>query len=179
MNIRTILVPVDFSVCSMLVTRQAAALASQLGAKVVILHVSELPVGVSALSHVQPAGVDTTVADFLDNDNHTLLRPFLAAAEDAGAAAEVRVRVGPVVPAILAAAEESLADLIVIGTHGRTGLARVVLGSVAESVAHKAHVPVMLVRRESRPECRRESCEWCPHEGRSPAEQKIAAESQG
>jgi nucleotide-binding universal stress UspA family protein len=178
-NIRTILVPVDFSVCSMLVTQQAARLASQLNAKVVILHVSELPTGVPAGSHVQPAGVDSTVADYLDTDNRALLRPFLAVAADAGAEAEIQVRVGPVVPGILAAAEESHADLIVIGTHGRTGLARVVLGSIAESVAHKAHVPVMLVRRESRPECRRESCEWCPHEGRSAAEQKIAAESLG
>ena len=141
MNIRTILVPVDFSVCSMLVTRQAAGLAAKLGAKVVVLHVSELPAGVPAQSHVHPEGVDRTVVDFLSADTSELLRPFSAAATEAGALAEVRVRVGPVVPGILAAAAECQADLIVIGTHGRTGLARVVLGSVAESVAHKAVSP--------------------------------------
>lgn len=179
MNIRTILVPVDFSKCSLLVTRQAAGLAARLGARIVVFHVSELPADVAAGAHVRPDGVDRTAAEYLAADSRERLASFAEAAHEVGAEAEVDVAFGPVVPTILAAADALGADLIVIGTHGRTGLARIVLGSVAEGVAHKAHVPVMLVRRESRPECARASCEWCPHEGRSPAEQKIAAESQG
>jgi len=54
-----------------------------------------------------------------------------------------------------------------------------VLGSVAEAVARSAHVPVMLVRREVRPECGRDSCDWCTHHGRSAAEDRVAVESQG
>lgn len=179
MNIRTILVPVDFSVCSMLVTRQAAGLATRLGARLVVLHVAELPAGLSPDTHVRPEGVDTTAADYLCTDARERLAPFAEAARELGAAEELDVRFGPVVSTILRAADDTQADLIIIGTHGRTGLARIVLGSVAEGVAHRAHVPVMLVRRESRPECARESCEWCPHDGRSAAEENIAGESQG
>ncbi|MDP2316398.1 MAG: universal stress protein [Pseudomonadota bacterium] len=179
MNIRTILVPVDFSTCSLLVTRQAAALAARLGARLVVLHVSELPADLAADAHVRPDGVAQTAADYLTADAREQLASFAGAAREVGATADIEVKVGSVVPTILAAADALAADLIVIGTHGRTGLARIVLGSVAEGVAHRAHVPVMLVRRESRPECARQSCEWCPHEGRSPAEEKIAAESQG
>jgi nucleotide-binding universal stress UspA family protein len=175
MNIRTILVPVDFSVCSMLVTRQAAGLATRLGARLVVLHVAELPAGVSPETQVRPEGVDISASDYLCADARERLAPLADAARELGAAAELEVRFGPVVPTILQAADATQADLIILGTHGRTGLARIVLGSVAEGVSHK----VMLVRRESRPECARESCEWCPHEGRSAAGEKIAGESQG
>lgn len=179
MNIQTILVPVDFSTCSMLVTRQAAGLAAKLGARVVVLHVATLPESLDAGAHVAPEGVDRTAGDYLVTDSLERLKPFVETAQELGAPAEASVRLGPVVPTILAAADADRADLILLGTHGRTGLARVVLGSVAEGVAHKAHVPVMLVRRESRPECARESCEWCPHDDRSPAEKRLAAESTG
>jgi nucleotide-binding universal stress UspA family protein len=179
MNIRTILVPVDFSACSLLVTRQAAGLAARLEARLVVLHIAELPPGVSPATHIRVDGEDHTAAEYLGDDTLARLAPFAEAARTHGVAVEVEVRFGPVVPSILVAADAIHADLIVIGTHGRTGLARVVLGSVAEGVAHKAHVPVMLVRRESRPECARESGEWCPDEGRSPAEERVAAESQG
>lgn len=179
MNIRTILVPVDFSVCSMLVTRQAAGLATRLDARVVVLHVAELPGNLAPNTHVHPGGVEQTAGEYLLADTRARLAPFVEAAREGGATAEADVRIGPVVPTILAAVESLGADLIVIGTHGRTGLARLVLGSVAEGVAHRAHVPVMLVRRETRPECARQSCEWCPNEGRSPAETRMAVESEG
>ncbi len=179
MDIRTILVPVDFSTCSLLVTRQAAGLGARLGARVVILHVAELPSDVKPDTHVRPEGADRTASDYLVADTRERLEPFAAAARELGATVDVDVRVGPVVSTIADTSTSIGADLIVMGTHGRTGLARLVLGSVAEGVAHVSHVPVMLVRRESRPECARESCEWCPHEGRSPAEQRLAGESQG
>jgi len=179
MNIQTILVPVDFSTCSLLVTRQAAGLAARLGARVIVLHVAELPASLPADAPVRADGSRQTAGEYLLADSRERLVPFVDAATGAGATVELDARVGPVVPTILAAAAERGADLIVIGTHGRTGLARIVLGSVAESVAHQAHVPVMLVRRESRPECARASCEWCPHEGQSPAEARIAAETDG
>lgn len=179
MNIQTILVPVDFSTCSMLVTRQAAGLAARLGARLVILHAAELPSGVSAGTHLAPDGVDRTAADYLVSDTRERLAAFAELARELRVDAEIQVILGPVVPTIVAASESVHADLIVIGTHGRSGLARVMLGSVAEGVAHKAHVPVMLVRRETRPECKRASCEWCPHDGRSPAEERVAAESSG
>ncbi len=179
MNIRTILVPVDFSACSMLVTQQGAGLATRLGANLIVLHVADLPTGLPPDTLVCPEGTEATAADYLIADCRSRLAPFVEAARALGATADLDVRVGPVVPTILSAAASTQSDLILLGTHGRTGLARLVLGSVAEGVAHQAHVPVMLVRRESRPECARQSCEWCPHDGRSPAAARLDAESQG
>lgn len=179
MNVRTILVPVDFSTCSLLVTRQAAGLAARLGARVVILHVAELPRHLSAEATLELDGVQRTAEGHLVAESNERLVAFTEAARELGAEADVEVRVGPVVPTILSAVDSLGADLVIIGTHGRTGLARIVLGSVAEGVAHQAHVPVMLVRRESRPECKRESCEWCPHALTSPVESRLAAEREG
>lgn len=179
MNVRNILVPVDFSTCSMLVTRQAAGLAAQLGARVVVLHVAALPEGVSAGAKLQGASGEQRADDFLVEDTTARLVPYAEAARAAGVEAVVDVAIGPVVPTILARADAQQADMIIIGTHGRTGLARAVLGSVAEAVSHQAHVPVLLVRRETRPECNRASCAWCPHDGHSPAEDRVAAEAQG
>ena len=117
--------------------------------------------------------------EYLQADALVQLQPFRETVEAAGVKVELQVLMGSVIPTILTVTDATGADLIVMGTHGRTGLARVMLGSIAEGVAHKAHVPVMLVRRESRPECARENCEWCPHEGRSRAEERIAAEGEG
>ena len=140
---------------------------------------TELAHGLPAAAHLKSGGADQTVGELALGDARASLLPFAAAAKEAGVPVELLARLGPVVPGILAAAEESGADLILIGTHGRSGAARLVLGSVAEAVAHAAHVPVMLVRRETRPECRRASCDWCPHEGLSRVEEQIEAEQQG
>lgn len=179
MNIRTILVPVDFTSCSLRVTQQAAQFAARLGARVVVLHVAELPVGLPPDARVEPEGVPRSAADYVVADARTRLAGFEAEARAMGAGVEIDVRVGPVVQTILAAAEATHADLVVMGTHGRTGAVRFVLGSVAEGVARRAHMPVMLLRRESRPDCKRESCEWCPLDGRSPAEVRILDETTG
>lgn len=179
MNIRHILVPIDWSTCSRLVTGQAAGLAARLGARLTVLHVAELPPGVGTNTHVHPDGVEVSVGDALRADTEARLGPFLAEVRASGVEGAVVVRLGAVVRSILEVAEELPADLIVLGTHGRSGIARLVLGSVAESVAREAHVPVMLMRREPRPECDRGDCAWCGIEGRSPVEAHIAAETEG
>ncbi|HLF70653.1 MAG TPA: universal stress protein, partial [Dehalococcoidia bacterium] len=56
------------------------------------------------------------------------------------------LKVGKPAPEIIAAAKEWRADLIVIASHGRSGLGRLVLGSVAQAVVHEAHCPVLIVR---------------------------------
>ncbi len=179
MTFDKILVPVDFSTCSLMVAREAAELAAKLGARIVLLHVSDLPAGLSADAHVSPEGADTTAGAFATSDADRRMVGFVAACEAAGAPVELRTEVGAVVPTILSAIDRVGAGLVVMGTHGRTGLARLVLGSVAEGVAHRAHVPVMLIRREARPSCRHTSCDWCVEGGRSPAEEQLQAESVG
>jgi nucleotide-binding universal stress UspA family protein len=174
-----ILVPVDFSTCSLMVAREAAGLAVKLGSRVVLLHVSDLPAGLPADAHVAPEGADTTAGAFVRTDAERRMAEFVAACEAVGAPVELRTEVGPVVATILSAIDRTGAGMVVMGTHGRTGLARLVLGSVAEGVSHRAHVPVMLIRREARPSCRHASCDWCVEGGRSPAEEQLQAESVG
>ena len=67
-----------------------------------------------------------------------------------GATGEVKVLEGPVASSIVACAEELGAELIVVGTHGRTGLARLTLGSVAEHVIRNAGCSVLAVRSPRR-----------------------------
>jgi nucleotide-binding universal stress UspA family protein len=180
-NIRTILVPVDFSACSLSLVRRAGSLAGRLEARVVLHHVASLPASLPPGAHLWPGGVETSSASgYVVDDVREHLVPLVRAAEEAGApAVEAVVDTGDVVAAIIAATERLGADLIVMSTHGRAGLARVVLGSVAEGVAHRAQVPVMLVRREPSPECGTERCDWCAEDGRSPAERQAAAETEG
>lgn len=64
---------------------------------------------------------------------------------------ETRVRVGMAVDTILAGADEWRADLIVMGTHGRTGLAHFLNGSVAERVVRRAHCPVLIAHEATAP----------------------------
>ena len=61
--------------------------------------------------------------------------------------ANVRIEVGPVVDTVIEIVEKVNADLIVVGTHGRTGFAHLVLGSVAERIVRRSPVPVLSVRR--------------------------------
>ncbi len=80
---------------------------------------------------------------------------------DAGVEAAVHVRVGPVVATILAAADQLGAGLIAAGTHGRSGLSRLVMGSVATGLVEHSRVPLLLVsavgaRSSGRPWARRE-----------------------
>lgn len=177
MDVQSVLVPVDFSTCSMLVTRRAAALARQLGAHLTILHVAELPEGLPPDRLIRPDGVAVRADQYVEATTAARMAPYVAAALEQGVQAQAEVHAGPVVETILAAAAR--ADLVVIGTHGRTGLARALLGSVAEEVARQSQTPVLLVRREVRPECHKASCQWCAEGNRSPEEAALDGEAEG
>lgn len=139
--ITRILCPVDLSDQSRHALDEAVALGRHYGAAVTALYV------IPPISPV-PATLEAPVAyvytpeelDAIDAE----VRAFVHA-EEAGRAVEVSVVEGPVVGSILARAEALRADLIVIGTHGRSGVQRVILGSVAERVLAHATCPVMTV----------------------------------
>jgi nucleotide-binding universal stress UspA family protein len=150
---RNILVPVDGSASATRGLKEAIRLAKERNASLTLLHVvDETPV-------LQTASVEGG-AYFFDEllkglvaDGRKLLDKATAAAKAAG----LRVKpvlmedIGqPVADVIVAQAKKLRADLIVIGTHGRRGLSRVVMGSDAESVVRQSPVPVMLVRLGSR-----------------------------
>lgn len=147
---RTILAPVDFSLCASGALDYAANLARASGATLVIHHATELPAGLHGSERIQPSGASlepVRVDDYArDSARVHLAREAARLGEDLRVV--TRADIGPIVPTILAAAEEVGADLIVIGTHGRTGLRRGLLGSVAERVVRGARCPVLTVRIE-------------------------------
>jgi nucleotide-binding universal stress UspA family protein len=146
-SITRILVPVDFSGHSDRALRYAAALAGQVGASVELLHVVE-DVGYGAFSEVYVPSVPDVMQEAI---NAALERLALLKAEifPHGSDVESAVYAGRPPLAIVEHAAEGKFDLIVMGTHGRTGLSHLLIGSVAEHVARMAPCPVLTVRAAS------------------------------
>jgi nucleotide-binding universal stress UspA family protein len=138
-DIHTILHPTDFSARSELALRLACALARDHRARLVLLHVVPRPVIVSSEGVVPPPPVE----DYRERAEEELHRLEVL---DPAIQVEHRLEEGDAVIEILAVAEDTAADLIVMGTHGRTGVGRMLMGSVAEQVVRKAPCPVLTVR---------------------------------
>jgi nucleotide-binding universal stress UspA family protein len=143
LNIRTILHPTDFSENSAHAFELACALARDFEARLLVLYVAE-PVVVAAaeLPMILPVVVDTGEEARVQLE---ALRP-----NDPIIRVEHLYREGDPAGEILCAAEECHADLIVMGTHGRSGISRLLLGSVAEAVLRKAPCPVLTIKEPSR-----------------------------
>jgi nucleotide-binding universal stress UspA family protein len=140
-----LLVPIDFSACSEHALDYACELAARLGARIHVINAvgATLPELSVALTDQMMSSLRTRNAAALD----TLIEPRRKQA----AFGEITVVGGDARDAILQAARAVHADLIVIGTHGRRGLSRVLLGSVAEDVLRRAPCPVLAVRMETQP----------------------------
>ena len=136
--IRTILHATDFSELSNTAFEFASALARDYAAKLVIVHVMP-PVNFFA-----PDGV--TVPFPVADETDARIRLMAMRPIDPSVEVEHRLLEGDAVDHILKAADECQADLIVMGTHGHTGLTRMLAGSVAENVLRKAICPVLTVR---------------------------------
>ncbi len=138
MAMREILFPTDFSEPAEYAGRYAALVARRLGATLHVLHVPLIPSEVVAGTLAAGGGHAAR------RQAGERLRQLVGEAEFQGV--ETRVSVGGVIPedAIVEAAAES--DLIVMGTHGRTGVSRLVLGSVTERVVATAPCPVLAVK---------------------------------
>lgn len=141
---QTILCPVDFSECSRRALDHALGLARCYGSTVTALHVvSPVPVAVPPAYPALPPQVEPA----FDREAVAAQIWRLVEAERVpGARVEVQVEEAPAVAAeILAQASRLRSDLIVIGTHGRSGFERFFLGSTAEKVLRRASCPVMTV----------------------------------
>jgi len=143
MTPRTILVPVDFSECSGLALDYAVALAAKLDAKVHLLNVISIPfVAVPEVGST----ISPTVLENVIHDNQKALDNLADARRTKVALGDTLLRTGDARDEILHAAESIGADLIVMGTHGRRGVTRALLGSVAEQIVRTAPCPVLTVR---------------------------------
>ena len=146
MNLRTILLPTDFSECAAHAVPVAAQLARGAGARLLCLHVVEPVVPAVGWS---PVAEPLPLADISERleDSATRELPKLArTAECAGLDVEEVIAHGEPASEIVRVAKERGADLIVISSHGRTGLGRILFGSTAESVVRYAHCPVLVVK---------------------------------
>ncbi|MEW5852736.1 MAG: universal stress protein [Myxococcota bacterium] len=176
----TILVPVDFSDCAPLLLDEAVRFARAFDAELLLFHACEVPPRLPRGAQLQPRGVErpVTVEEWLRQD----ARAHLAALQDVlrakGAPHRTRVELGPVPDVILQVAAEERARMIVMGTHGRKGMTRVVLGSIAEEVVRRAEVPVVTVRTQHRPGCAAASCATCDS-GRTAVERALEDEAEG
>lgn len=141
----TIIVPVDRSRFSEQAIPAAVAVARQRGACVHLVRVYE-PMGVAPAFDMLPL-YDPEWEDKVRRGEELELSTLAEVVrERAGVSVQHALIDGPVVDALLRYAADVGADLVVMSTHGRSGIGRLVLGSVAESVVRRAPCPVMLVR---------------------------------
>jgi nucleotide-binding universal stress UspA family protein len=147
-SLRRILVAVDFSECSRVALQRAGELARAFGAKLHVVHVWQVPVFLSPDSIVGEAPwTKGTSAELVEREAQSALTKFVETARKAGAVVDaVRMVQGEPAHAIVSEAEQLDCDLIALGTHGRTGIKRVLLGSVVEKVVRCASRPVLSVR---------------------------------
>lgn len=145
-EMRKILCPTDFSEHSRHALDHALAIARWYEATVTVLHVFN-PVPVGALAG-GPMAFEPIIVAPIDRDQLVAeTKAFAEASGTAGVEVDAVLCEGPAASTIVAEAAARNADLIVIGTHGRSGFERLVLGSVTERVLRKAGCPVMTVPR--------------------------------
>jgi nucleotide-binding universal stress UspA family protein len=150
---RRILVPVDGSPPSRAGLEEALKLAKSQGARLRVVHVVDEH---AVMVGMEPAANVGELLDLLKEDGRKLLAATAAAARKRGVKTDAVLyeqHIGPVADRIVREAAKWRADVIVMGTHGRRGLRRLVMGSDAETVLRESPVPVLLVK--ARPAKRR------------------------
>lgn len=145
MNVRRILFPTDFSELSKVAEKSACDMADQFGAELHVLHVLHdlfltMPQTSAALL-ISPKTLDDIVTHAEDE-----IQQIPPTAWSHGKKVTRVVRIGSTYDTIVQYAKDNAIDLIVMGTHGRTGLPHVLLGSVAERVVQHAPCSVLTVR---------------------------------
>lgn len=141
MKAEKILLPCDFSVSDKATLAMATALARDTGAKLIIMHVEEPPLayGGGEMYYGMP--------DPGTEELEKMLSEIVPA--DKSVPYEHHLITGDPAAAIVRMADEENVDMIVISTHGRTGLSRLLMGSVAEAVVRRAKCPVLTLRHPS------------------------------
>lgn len=140
--IRTILLATDLTAASHEATERAVELAGRLEARLLIVNVLEKRRLSGGGSHDR--------VDQARSERETLLVKVVRDAREAGASAEFLVWEGDPGDSIAAAAEAEHADIVVVGTRGRSGAERMLLGSVSDHVVRHADCPVLVVRPAKR-----------------------------
>jgi len=147
-----ILAATDFSDDSSLALTYAIELAQKFSAEIIVVHVDQ-PLAPVMVGEFNP-GLDVGTMNRIAEEQRTLalreLDQTTARLRESGVKTRGLMRVGAPFLEIINAAQSEHADLIVMGTHGRSGLAHVLMGSVAERVVNKAPCAVLTIRHPDR-----------------------------
>jgi universal stress protein A len=145
--LQRVLVPIDFSHTSARALAYGVALVEQFGAALHLLHVVEAVVGSETVPlQLGPGEVERVIESTAWDD----LRALLSAEEQRRLHAELALQWGTASVEIVRYAKEYAIDLIAMGTHGRSGVAHLLMGSVAEYVVRNSPCPVLTVRHSDR-----------------------------
>jgi universal stress protein A len=137
LKISKILTPVDYSPCSRAALDHALFFAERFSAKIDVLHVWDVPPSVNADMMVMSDEGPQSMSNVLLHGANKEMNHFLG---------DLTAEHGDAVPTIIEVAARDGYDLVVMGTHGRTGLSQLLMGSVAEKVVRQAPCPVLTVR---------------------------------
>ena len=146
MTLSSILVATDFSLDSDAAVSEALRLARTMKASLHVLHVVDNPMGLDPLSSQVHTAAIAGLKLNLAREAKRQLRRGIRALGGTGITVTSEVRTGRPANEIVACARERKVDLIVIGSHGRTGVSRLILGSVAEHVVRSAPCAVLIIR---------------------------------
>jgi nucleotide-binding universal stress UspA family protein len=148
MSWKTILVPHDFSSSANHATAIARDEAKTHGARLVLLHVIDIPHQLQPDTAIVPeaGAAPISVRDYAVAKGEEHLNDLAARLAKDGVSAQTFIRVGNPVDEITSFVKENAIDLVVMGTHGRTGLQHLLLGSVAERVVRSCSAPVLTIR---------------------------------
>ena len=145
----TILVPTDGSPTADRALREALDLASEIGATLHVLYVVDTSAAGWAAIGDEEFGVEVNQGlEYLRKEGEEATAEAIEAAREAGVEVVTAIDDGTPYRGILEYAEEQDIDLLVMGTHGRTGLDRYLLGSTTERVVRRSPVPVLTVRHD-------------------------------
>jgi len=146
LRLRRILLPTDFSGCANFALRYAAEIARASGATIICVHVVEpiaAAVGFSGLAEPMPIA---DISEQLEDSAGRELPQVAGCGEFNGLDVEEVIAHGDPAAEIVRVAGEREVDLIVVSSHGRTGLGRIIFGSTAEAVVRHAACPVLVVK---------------------------------
>jgi len=144
MPFKHIIVATDFDESARRALDLAVEIAQKFDAKLTLVHCWEVPSYSYGGALYVPADLVTPIEEAAQSQLNDALTELKKRVPEANAV----LRAGPAAEEILAAATAANADLIVVGTHGRRGLSRALLGSVAERVVRTAHIPVLTAHTE-------------------------------
>jgi len=146
-SFKTIIAPVDFSDPSVTALRYSAFLASTFQSSIILLHVVEpfvFPAELSIVSQVDVSEIEKEIENRAKTALGRLASEYLQ-----GINYRIETVIGPAADTILLTAESNQADLIVIATHGYSGIKHLLLGSTTEKVIRHASCPVLTVRHQA------------------------------